>query len=48
MYLMCPHDIGPETAVQDDGIPDHFIATFVTESAFCIFLSPALQECKSN
>lgn len=48
LYLMCAHNIGSETAVQDDGIPDHFITSFLTKSALSIFLSPALQECESH
>jgi hypothetical protein len=48
LYLMGAHNVSSETAVQDNGIPHHFITALLAESTFSILLPPALQKCKSH
>jgi hypothetical protein len=48
LYLMGAHNVGSETTIQDNRIPNHFITTLLAESTFGILLSPALQKCKSH
>jgi hypothetical protein len=46
--LMRANDICPDAAIQDDGIPDHFVSTVLSKTSFGILLAPALQKCKPH
>jgi hypothetical protein len=48
LNLMGAHNVGSETAVQNNSVPNYLIATFLAESTFSILLPPALQKCESH